>query len=122
MYSTLPILILSTNQTIADTPATAMKTTDPAADSTLSELFDDICCSSFHPQKIAAGLKHKDIIGDPECFECGRDDLPDYERRMALVNFVRSNGESGAFPTFVAILEWGPENSDIVKKLKGMVY
>ena len=99
-----------------------MNCTDPAADSTLSELFDDICCSSFHPQKIADGLKDKDIIGDFVCLECGRESLPHYERRMALVNSVRSSGESGAFPTFVGILEWYPENSDIVKKVKGMVY
>ena len=97
-----------------------MKTTDKAADSTLSELFDDICHSSFHPQKIAADLNDKDIIGDPVCLECERDDLPAYERRMAIVNALRSNGKQGVFQTFVAVIESDPENSDIVKKVKGI--
>ena len=99
----------------------AMNTTDEAADSTLSELFDDICRSSFHPQMIAASLKDKDVVNDLVCLECGREGLPKYKRRMALIDAVRSNGEPGAFPTFVAILEWDPENSDMVKKIKGMV-
>ena len=122
MYSTLPILILSTNQTIADTPATTMKTTDPAADRTLSELFDDLCHSCFDPERIAANMKDMDIVDDPVCLECGRDDLPDYEKRMAVINAVRSNGDPGAFPIFVTILERDPENSVIVQKVKGMVY
>ena len=97
-----------------------MKTTDVAADSTLSELFDDICRSTFHPKKIAADLKNRGIVGDPVCLECGREELPAYERRMAVINALRSNGEQGVFQTFAAILESDPENSDIVKKIKGI--
>ena len=99
-----------------------MQIVDKAADSTLSELFEDLCHSGFHPEETAYSPKVKDIVGDRVCYECRRGDLPGYEKRMAIINALRSSGEPGAFPTFVFILESDLANSSIVQKVKGMVY
>ena len=104
---------------VADTPATAMHTTDEAADSTLSELFNDLCYSSFQPLRTAVALIGKGIIGEDLRHKCRRSDLPDNEKRRAIIDAVKSNGETGVFQTFVTVLEWDPGNIIIIHKVKG---
>ena len=96
-----------------------MYATDAAADSTLQELLDDLCHSSFQPLRTVVALIVKGIVGEDLRRKCRRIDLPDDEKRRAIVNAVRSNGEPGVFQTFVTILNWDPVNITLVHQVKG---
>ena len=97
-----------------------MKTTDEAADSTLSELFDDLCHSSFQPLRTTVALIGKRVVGEDLRRKCRRSDLPDDEKRRAIIDTVRSNGEARVFQTFVTVLEWDPGNTTNVNEVKGL--
>ena len=104
-------------------PFTFMKDSDEAADTTLCELFGDICShSSFDPVWTAIQLKNEGIFSDSVYNRCVGYTLSccsHKNTRIKILNPLRLNGDPGVFQTFVAILESVPGNSSIVQKIKG---
>ena len=96
-----------------------MQGTDSVAHRTLIDHFADLCDSTFQPLKTAVELKAKNIIGDQLLFTCKRADIGDYQKRMEIIQVLKSNGAKNVFQNFVAILEKDGTNSAIVQKLKG---
>lgn len=97
-----------------------MQETDTAAYRTMTELLPDLCQSRFEPLKIAISLKAQAIVGQAVIDTCQHDGMPDYNKRLQVIEAVQANGADGVFQKFVAVLEKECANSNIVSLLKGI--
>ena len=101
-------------------PFMFMKNSDEAANTTLCELFGDICIhSSFDPMRTASQLKNEGSLSNVAYHRFSTHNFSDVCKRMNTLNSLRRNGECNVLQIFIAILESDPVNSIIVQKIKG---
>ena len=100
------------------TDAVSLSVVDNAAYVTLNKLQTDICDSYFQPAEIALLIKDN----EGRLYQkCTRLDLTDHDKKMAVIDAMRTHGKEEVFQSFIGILESEPSNADVVKRIKGIL-